>query len=100
MSQPLLNEIAADQPPHTIDVIRDILLDAGNLPRLMEVYYLAREPGLLEILRGLSTLPDGDRKLLQQYIVRESERPLRVRELPTGAIILELQEEPRRQERA
>lgn len=100
MSQLSLNDLAADTPPHTIDIIRDILHDAGNLPKLMEVYYLAQEAGLLEIMRGLSTLSDDDRKRLQEYMIRRRHRALRVRELPTGAMMMELQEEPRREEGA
>lgn len=96
MSRPSLEEIMSASTPHQpVDIIRDILRDAESLPRLMEVYYLMQEPGLLEIMRGLGALPDADRKRLQTYIQRHRHKSFRVRELPTGAVILEFDEKTR-----
>lgn len=75
--------------PHPIDIVRDILGEVGNLPRLMEIDYLAREPGLLDILRGLGALGERDRHLLRDYLARHGHKRLGLRELPTGAMVLE-----------
>jgi hypothetical protein len=91
MSQtsPSLDEIEDEAPPHPIDIVRDILGELGSLPRLMEIDYLAREPGLLDIMRGLAALGDGERRLLRDYLARHGNKRLDVRELPTGALVLE-----------
>jgi hypothetical protein len=78
-----------EERPHPIDIVRDILRDVESLPVLMEVYYLVSEPGLLEIMRGLGALPDEDRSRLRAYLSRHSNVPLRARELPAGALLLE-----------
>jgi hypothetical protein len=90
MSQtsPSLDEIVDEAPPHPIDIVRDILGEVGSLPRLMEIDYLAREPGLLDIMRGLAALPDGDRQVLRDYLARHSHKRLGLRQLPTGAVVL------------
>jgi hypothetical protein len=88
MSQPLL-EIAAEAPPHPIDIVHDILHEVGSLPRLIEIHYLAEEPLLLEIMRSLGALPVEDRVRLREYLARRGQERLGVRELSTGALILE-----------
>jgi hypothetical protein len=103
MSQPSRDQIdpvADEAPPHAIDVVRDILREVESLPRLMEVHYLMQEPGLLDILRGLGALSDEDRNQLQEYLARRRQGRLRVRELPTGALILELADKTRFDESA
>jgi hypothetical protein len=88
-TSPSLDEIADEAPPHPIDIVRDILGELGSLPRLMEIDYLAREPELLDIMRGLSALGDRDRQKLREYLARYGHKRLAVRELPTGALALE-----------
>lgn len=78
MSQPLPEEITDALPPQAADMVRDILRDLGSLSRLMEVYYLACEPGMIDILRGLAALPDEDRNRLREYLNCRRTRPLRV----------------------
>jgi hypothetical protein len=80
MSRPLPDEITEALPPQAADMIRDILRDLGSLSRLMELYYLACEPGMIDILRGLATLSDDDRCRLRDYLNYPRARPLRVHE--------------------
>lgn len=94
------DQFADEQPPHPIDIVRDILREADSLSRLIEVHYLAQEPGLLEIMRGLIALSDDERCRLQQYLARRRERYLYVRELPSGALILDTADETRLDESA
>jgi hypothetical protein len=92
MSPPSRDQIEEEAPPHPADIVREILCEVENLPRLMEAHYLLQEPGLLDIMRGLGALADDDRNRLQEYLVRHRQELLRVRELPTGALILELKD--------
>jgi hypothetical protein len=78
-----------EEGPHPIDIVRDILRGVESLAALMEIYYLVNEPGLLQIMRGLGALSDDDRSRLQAYLSRHSNAPLRVRELPGGALSME-----------
>ena len=100
MSQPLLSVIAEEMPLDPVDIVRDILRDAESLPRLMEIYYLMQEPGLVELMRGLGALPEADRRRLTAYLARQCPGPLRVRPLPTGALMLEAADETRLDESA
>jgi len=104
MSQPLLSVIAEEMPLDPVDIVRDIvrdiLRDAESLPRLMEIHYLMQEPGLVELMRGLGALPEGDRRRLSAYLARHCPGGLRVRQLPSGALILEAVHETRLDESA
>jgi len=85
--------VVDETPPHPLDIVCDILHEAGSLPRLMEVLYFIDEPGLLEIMRALTALPDEERFRLQQYLARHRERHMFVSELPSGALIIETVEQ-------
>jgi len=100
MSQPLLSVIAEEMPLDAVDIVRDILRDVESLPRLMELHYLMQEPGLVELMRGLGALPEGDRRRLSAYLARNCPGQLRVRQLPSGALILEAIDETRLDESA
>jgi len=100
MSQPLLSVIAEEMPLDAVDIVRDILRDIESLPRLMELHYLMQEPGLVELMRGLGALPEGDRTRLRTYLARHCPGQLRVRQLPSGALILEAVDETRLDESA
>lgn len=85
-----LHLVADDEAePHPIDIIRDILRESENLPRLMETFYLAQEPGLLEIIRALVSLPEDERFRLLQYLSRHREEHMYVREEPSGALVID-----------
>jgi hypothetical protein len=93
MYQLWLDELADEAPLHPIDIVRDILAQVESLPRLMEIHYLLREPGLLEIMRGLGSLPEDERQRLLEYLSRHDQKRLRVRQSPTGTLILEFVDE-------
>ena len=100
MSQPLLDHFADEAPLDPTDIVCDILRDVESLTRLMEVHYLMQEPGLIELIRGLGALPDCDRFRLSAYLARHCPGGLRVRQLPSGALILEAMHETRLDESA
>jgi len=93
MQQPSPNglHIVADDPPapHPIDIICDMLRESEGLPRLMETFYLAQEPGLLEIMRALISLPEDERFRLLQYLSRCRDQHIYVREMPGGALVID-----------
>ena len=99
MSQPLLS-LADEAPLDPVDIVHDILRDIGSLPRLMEIHYLMQEPGLVDLMRVLGTLPDSDRHRLSAYLDRHRPARLRLRELPTGGMLLEVTDEIRLNESA
>jgi hypothetical protein len=78
---------------HPIDVVSDFLREVGSLSRLMQVYYLVREPGLLDIMFGFGALSDDGRAKLEAFMAKGQRAALNVREDPAGALILEWQEE-------
>jgi hypothetical protein len=82
-----------DAPLHPLDIVCDILREVESLPRLMEFLYLVQEPGLLEIIRALVALPEEERFRLLQYLARHREQHMYVRELPSGALIIETVEQ-------
>jgi len=95
-----INPGADEAPPDALDIVRDILDEVESLPRLIEVHYLMREPGLLDILRALAALSGDDRSRFEEYLSRHHQGGLRARELPTGALILESADETRLNESA
>jgi hypothetical protein len=88
MSPLSLEEFIVGVEPHPVDVVRDILQDVGSLSLLMEVHYLAKEPGLLEIMRGLVALSEEDRQLLQTFLVRDG-HSVCVSATATGGVAIE-----------
>ncbi len=99
MSQPLLS-LADEAPLDVVNIVCDILRDAESLSRLMEIHYLMQEPGLVELMRRLGALAEGDRRRLTAYLARNCPGRLRVRQSPTGALILEAADETRLDESA
>ncbi len=89
-----------DTPLRPLDIVCDILREAESVPRLMEVHYLAQEPGLIEIMRGLIALPDDERFRLQHYLAGRRGRRLHVCEAPNGTLMIEAVDETRRDESA
>ena len=89
-----------ETPLDAVDIVCDILRDAESLSRLMEIHYLMQEPGLVELMRRLGALPEADRHRLAAYLARHCPGRLRVRQSPTGALILEAADETRLDESA
>jgi hypothetical protein len=94
------DQVEDDTPLRPLDIVRDILREAESLPQLMEVHYLAQEPGLIEIMRGLIALPEDERFRLQHYLACRRGRRLHVGEAPNGALLIEALDETRRDESA
>ena len=48
------------------DVIASIRQD-GDWPRIVEIYYWSREPGMLDVIRMLMTMPESARASLEAF---------------------------------
>lgn len=88
MSQQLLSENEVEI--HPIDILRDILAEAGTLSRLMEIHYVVQEPGMLDIMRYLTGLSDADRERLLTFLEAQAS-PSRLRVQEEGLGVLRLQ---------
>ena len=40
----------------------------GNPAEALELYYWSREPGLIEIIRGIATMPESTRAAIEAFI--------------------------------
>lgn len=61
----------ASQPeqPATLDeILAGILKGCGSPERVMELYYWAQSPDMLELLRAIAALPEGTRAVLVRYL--------------------------------
>jgi hypothetical protein len=67
MFQPSLENTHIETRPCASEIVVSILDEVGDLAKLMEVFYLSREPDLLEILRWLATLSAESRQQLAEF---------------------------------
>jgi hypothetical protein len=67
MFQPSLENTPIEYPPGASEIIISILDEVGDLAKLMELFYLSREPGLLDILRWLASLPNDVRQQIAEF---------------------------------
>jgi hypothetical protein len=67
MFQPSLENTPIEYPPGASEIVISILDEVGDLAKLMELFYLSREPGLLEILRWLASLPNDVRQQIAEF---------------------------------
>lgn len=75
-----------------IDIVRDILARTGTIARLMEIYCLVEEPGVLGIVRELAALSDEKRGMLGDFLLRMgSAAALHLRRFRIGTIEIELE---------
>lgn len=74
---------------HPIDVVREILEQAGSLARLMEIHYLVQEPGLLDIMRALGALSNGERVRLNEFLIARKGYRLELRQTMANTLALE-----------
>src|SRR5262249_42009376 len=54
-------------------VIQSVLAECEDSSRLLELFYLSREPGLLEILRAVAALPEETRASLEAFFTMSHE---------------------------
>jgi hypothetical protein len=49
-------------------IIRTLAAGCTNPAEALELLYWSREPGLIEIIRGIATMPEGARAALEAFI--------------------------------
>src|SRR6187431_1638462 len=54
--------------PATERLIRTLVEGCGSPAEALELLYWSREPGLIEIIRGIATMPEGARAALEAFI--------------------------------
>jgi hypothetical protein len=69
MFQPLLEieKSSIETQPGASEIIVSILDEVGDLAKLMEMFYLSRENGLLDIMRWLAALPEEARREVYEF---------------------------------
>jgi len=54
-------------------IIQSVLAECEDSSRLLELFYLSREPGLLEILRAVAAMPEEARASLEAFFTMSHE---------------------------
>jgi len=67
MSRQLPDDPSDDNAPSAREIVSSIL-ESGDLSQLVEVFYLSREPGLLETVRWLASLSEDARQQLGEFV--------------------------------
>lgn len=77
--------------PSTHEILTSMLQEVGDLSGLLELFYLSREPGVLELLRWVAALPQPERGELTQFIADAGKRnqSIRLNLTAEGALVLE-----------
>ena len=76
------------------DLLISMLDEFGDLSRLMEIVYLAREPGAVDLLYGAAALPERTRAELLAFLTsaRRSKQAVQARRAGKGELVLTAQE--------
>jgi hypothetical protein len=62
------SDIVKGEEPDLREVVRTLIVQAGAAARVLECYYWTEEPGALESLRALMTMPPQARGALQTFL--------------------------------
>jgi len=54
--------------PATERLIRTLVSGCGSPAEALELYYWSREPGLIEVIRGIATMPEDTRAAIEAFI--------------------------------
>src|SRR5262245_37710419 len=50
-------------------LIRVLLAECGNPAKALELHYWSKEPGLLEIMRGIVMMPEAARATIEAFVI-------------------------------
>ena len=70
--------------PSANEIVASILEEVGDLGNLIELFYLSREPGALDVLRWVAALPEKPRGELMEFIKTAAKRNKAIRLKRTG----------------
>jgi len=54
--------------PATERLIRTLVEGCGSPAEALELYYWSREPGLIEVIRGIATMPENTRAAIEAFV--------------------------------
>jgi hypothetical protein len=76
--------------PSANEILASILEEVGDLSNLIELFYLSREPGALDVLRWVASLPEKPRRELIEFIRAAAKRKkaIRLKRTGEGALVL------------
>jgi hypothetical protein len=62
------SNVRLSNDPATEHLIRTLVAGCGSPAQALELYYWSREPGLIEVIRGIATMPENTRAALEAFI--------------------------------
>jgi hypothetical protein len=70
MTPPRRNRQSATRvrDPATERLIRTLVAGCGSPAVALELYYWSREPGLIEVIRGIATMPEETKAVIEAFI--------------------------------
>ena len=76
--------------PSANEILASILEEVGDLSNLIELFSLSREPGALDVLRWVASLPEKQRGELMEFIKAAAKRKkaIRLKRTGEGALVL------------
>jgi hypothetical protein len=95
---PQSNHDSASDPPSANEILASILEEVGDVSSLLELFYLSREPGVLEVLHWVASLPEKPRGELMEFVQAAGKRKkaIRLKRTGDGALVLTAQPPSRR----
>jgi hypothetical protein len=62
------SNVRLSNDPATEHLIRTLVAGCGSPAQALELYYWSREPGLIEVIRGIATMPEETRAAIEAFI--------------------------------
>ena len=62
------SNIGSSNDPATERLIRTLVAGCSSPAEALELYYWSREPGLIEVIRGIATMPEDTRAAIEAFI--------------------------------
>jgi hypothetical protein len=62
------SNVRLSSDPATEHLIRTLVAGCGSPAQALELYYWSREPGLIEVIRGIATMPEETRAAIEAFI--------------------------------
>jgi hypothetical protein len=62
------SNVGLSSDPATERLIRTLVAGCSSPAEALELYYWSREPGLIEVIRGIATMPEETRAAIEAFI--------------------------------
>ena len=67
-ARPKRSNSRSSHDPATQRLIRTLVEGCGSPAEALELYYWSREPGLIEVIRGIATMPENTRAAIEAFV--------------------------------